>query len=385
MDAPTASPTGPLRVAWFGHAGGKRADGLSTYSLAVTNALSNRGVRVRFFFHRHDGTYSPISQSVPLTAAKFKTVIMPAPGTASRIASALREFRPDVVHVSLSFSLLDTWLLDHARRSGIPTVATVHLPYAPVKTARGRVLQAVYRLHASTLTRADRCIALSNDQRDLLVAVGCAPGRIDVVPNGVDVRQLTPGASRIRSALGARFVVAYMGRLDPEKRVPALARAFQEQSWPADHRLLIAGSGTQEARIARMSAADPRIVYLGAVHDRRRCLDILRAADVFVLPSTAEGLSLAMLEAMATGCAVVATEVGEDGAALEGAGMLIPVRPLQPALGTALQLLRDDAALRADLGRRARERVEDAYSLERSIDRLMTIYGDVCHWGSAVA
>lgn len=368
------SPAGPLRVAWFGHGGGRRADGLSSYSATTVRALRKQGVELAFFFHRHDGNAVPVAQAISLSAARFKTLIMPSPGTAARISQELRDFRPDVVHVSLSFSLLDTWLLAHCRRAGIPTIATVHLPYARVHSGRGRVLHALYRFHAHTLSLADRCIALSNDQRELLVSVGCDRDRIDVLPNGVDTSEISPGPSRIRSRLGGTFVVGYMGRLDPEKRVLDLVHAFRRRRWSDDDRLVIAGSGSQQLRISRIADHDPRIVMLGAIHDRQECIDLLRAVDVFVLPSTAEGLSLSLLEAMAAGCAVVATDVGDDGALVSGAGMVLPAHPLEPSLGTALEKLRDDPELRARLGLLARLRVQDSYSSAVTVEGLMRNY-----------
>ncbi len=365
---------GPLRVAWFGHGGGRRADGLSSYSAATVRALRQHGVEVAFFFHRHDGDAVPAAQAISLSAARFKTVIMPSPGTAARIARKLMEFRPDVVHVSLSFSLLDAWLLAHCRRIGIPTVATVHLPYARPRGGRERVFHALYRFHAHTLALADRCIALSKDQRELLVSVGCDRNRIEVLPNGVDTSEVSPGASQIRSTLGGGFVVGYMGRLDPEKRVLELINAFQRRRWSGDDRLFIAGGGVEEERIRRVARHDPRIVMFGAIHDRQRCIDLLRGIDVFILPSTVEGLSLSLLEAMAAGCAVVATDVGDDGRLVTGAGVVLPAYPLEPSLGTALQALRDDPTLRSQLGSLARARVSDSYSIATTVDALMGTY-----------
>lgn len=368
----------PLRVAWFGHGSGRRADGLSSYSEQMVTALAGHDVQVLFFCHRLDGDRAPVQQAVRLRAARFKTVVLPLPGSRRRIARELARFKPHVVHVSLSHSLLDAWVLRVARRRRIPTVVTVHLPYAPASSARGRVLRALYRFHHAALARADRCIALSGDQRDLLLSIGCDAARIDVVPNGVDTASITPGHSRLRSELGASFVVAYVGRLDPEKRVHELVRAFMRQPWPDDHVLLIAGAGVMERRLRRTARDDPRVRLLGAVHERARCVDILRAADVFVLPSTAEGLSLSLLEAMSAGCAIIATDVAEDGAAVADAGIRIPVRPLDGHLDAALQRLHDDVSLRAALGQRARRRACSAYSLRTRVERLLRTYGELC-------
>ncbi|HEX6539300.1 MAG TPA: glycosyltransferase family 4 protein [Candidatus Dormibacteraeota bacterium] len=364
-------------MAWFGHGSGRRADGLTSYSHEVVSALARRGVDVCFFSYRRDGHLAPVQRTVQLGSARFKTVTIPVPATMDAIRRELERFRPDVLHLSLSHSLLDARVLHLARARGLATVVTVHLPYAPVDSGRGRVLYALYRFHARALKTADRCIALSDDQRDLLLSVGCDPSRIDVVGNGVDTQLISPGPSQVRADIGARFVVTYIGRIDPEKRVPQLVEAFLGMGWPGDHALLIAGTGAREAQVRRMTRDAPQVRMLGLVNDRERCVDMLRGTDVFVLPSTAEGLSLSMLEAMAAGCAVIATDVAEDGAALGDAGIRIPREPLEPALTQALTRLHDDAALRAALGRRARQRALAAYSLHERIDTLLRVYGDL--------
>jgi len=153
-----------------------------------------------------------------------------------------------------------------------------------------------------------------------------------------------------------------------------LVHSFQRRRWSDDDRLVIAGSGSQQLRISRIAEHDPRIIVLGAIHDRNEVIDLLRGIDVFVLPSTAEGLSLSLLEAMAAGCAVVATDVGDDGPLVSGAGMVLAAYPLEPSLGTALETLRADPTLRRELGSLARQRVNDSYSSAVTVEGLMSMY-----------
>jgi glycosyltransferase involved in cell wall biosynthesis len=98
---------------------------------------------------------------------------------------------------------------------------------------------------------------------------------------------------------------------------------------------------------------------------------------VFVLPSTAEGLSLALLEAMSVGRAVIATDAGEDGAVVGDAGVVIPVSPLEPALGDALRQLHRDSDLRQSLAQRARARALESFSLRTNVDGLEQLYLDL--------
>lgn len=370
-----ATPPGSLRVAWFGHAEGRRADGLSTYSRQTVQGLRRRGVEVQFVSHALDGDITPVETRTRLRAVRFKTVTLPMPGSADTIERTLDEFRPDVVHCSWSFSLLDGQIGRMAHRRGAAAVATFHLPYAAPGTARGRVLQGLYRYHVRHLQQYDACVALSEGQRDLLVDAGFPASRIEVIHNGVDVDAITPGPSSLKQRLRARFVVLSMGRLDPEKRVPALVRTFLDLHWPEDHVLAIAGDGVQRGRVRRLAEGRRNVRVLGVVAGEEERLSLLRGADVFVLPSTAEGLALSMLEAMAAGCAVIATDVGEDGAALGDAGMRIPASPLAPHLRAALETLRSDDSLRAGLGLRARARAVERFGLQGNVDRLLDLYG----------
>jgi glycosyltransferase involved in cell wall biosynthesis len=365
----------PLRIAFFGHAQGRRGDGLSTYSRELVGALRARGAAVRFFAHREDGDIVPVAagDAVLLTAWHFKTVTIPRLGSMRAITAALEDFAPDVVHISWSFSLYDGAIAAAAHQLRAACVATFHLPHGPSGTARGRVLQGLYRYHRMHMRHVDRCIALSAEQRDLLVRAGYPAARVVVIPNGVDPDAFRPGPSRVRAELGARLVVLYIGRLDPEKRVPSLIESFVSLGLPDDHVLCIAGDGIQRDRIRRLATHHANVRVLGLV-DAARALELLRGCDVFALPSTAEGLALSLLEAMATGCAIVATDAGENGRALEDAGLVIPVHPLRPALDDALRTLIADADLRARLGTAARRRALSDYSMTRNAQRVLDVY-----------
>ncbi len=364
----------PLRVAWFGHFQGRHGNGLAAYSRQTVAALRARGVEVLFFAHREGGVATPPRQGVELRGLHLKTVTVSLPGSLDRIEAELSRFRPHVVHVSVSFSLLDGAVASLAQHRHIPAVATVHLPYGSLHSARARVLREVYRFQAWRLARFDSIVALSEGQRALLIESGRDPARIVVIPNAVDTDRFRPGRSHLRTDVKGRFIVVYMGRLDAEKRVPHLARSFLRQGWGEDHLLLIAGNGTQRRQLQRLAAEHPQVRLLGVISEEEARVDLLRAADVFVLPSTAEGLSLALLEAMSVGRPVIATDAGEDGTVVGDAGVVIPVSPLEPALSEALGRLHDDASLRRRLARGARARAVESYSLRTNVDRLEELY-----------
>ena len=119
-------------------------------------------------------------------------------------------------------------------------------------------------------------------------------------------------------------------------------------------------------------------VWWGYEASLNRRVAMLQLAEVFILPSLVEGLSLALLEAMASGTACVATDAGADGEVLEGgAGIVISTQGVTTQLRTLLPVLRDQPVLTAELGRRARVRALERYTLSRNIDSLEALYADL--------
>ena len=104
---------------------------------------------------------------------------------------------------------------------------------------------------------------------------------------------------------------------------------------------------------------------------------MLRAMDIFVLPSAVEGLSLSLLEAMACGVAPVATDVGSDGEAIRGAGLVLDPKDLEGQLRLALRTLLEYPEFRGSLGRQARLRAVERYSLRDNLNRLLSLYREL--------
>jgi glycosyltransferase involved in cell wall biosynthesis len=126
--------------------------------------------------------------------------------------------------------------------------------------------------------------------------------------------------------------------------------------------------------------------WWGYEPEAQKRLALLQLAEVFLLPSLVEGLSLALLEAMASGTACVATDAGADGEVLEGgAGIVISTQGVTTQLRTLLPVLRDQPVLTAELGRRARDRVLERYTLARNLDALEALYADLTRQPLAAA
>jgi glycosyltransferase involved in cell wall biosynthesis len=298
---------------------------------------------------------------------------------AAEAAARLVRTRPDVLHAYSLFSPAAVALF--ARRAlGVPTV---------VKVLRGGELGDGIRLRrkpfgalrvAGLARGIDRFLAISREIDTELAALGIPSDRRCFLPNGVDTERFQRADDRERAQLRARLAVGsgplfvYAGRLVPEKRVEDLLSAWAGVR-AADPRaeLVVLGSGPCEIELRRMAPAG--VQFPGDVPD---VAPWLRAADVFVLPSRTEGLSNALLEAMAAGLAVVATAVGgavdliDDG---HSGRLVAPGQPL--ALRDALVSVAADAALRARLGAAARERVMSGYALPVIADRLVHLYREL--------
>ncbi len=371
-----------LRVAWLGHKSAKLGGGMATYSREITAGLRRKGLQVTFF-HHGDWTGQPRDgatedeESVPLDSISLvKTVILSTPRAKRKLADRLRRHEFDVVHASFWFSSLDFDLPKLCRELGIPFVATFHVAFDRRRNVVAQVFSAAYRLYAPALKQCDRVIVFGASQRDVLLKLGVPARTLLIIPNGVDVEKYSPGPSDRKRRFGAERLFLFMGRVDAEKNVDVLLEAFLHADPPASTKLLIMGSGTERRRLERFYR-DRRVIFTGHIAEESERIAILRAADAFLLPSSVEGLSLSMLEAMSCGVATVATDVGSDGEALGGAGIVIDPSNLSVELEMAIRQLLDLPFLIPELGRLARQRVLERFSLDRNLDGLIEVYEEL--------
>jgi len=232
----------------------------------------------------------------------------------------------------------------------------------------------------------------SDLQADVLMRQGVPANRLAVIPNGVDPELWAPSpaaASSDRLELEGRFdgrrVFLYMGRIATEKNVEALLRAWRLVQ-PQGCTLVVVGDGPLRPSLMQSYGSEINVHWWGHEPDQAKRLALLQLAEVFLLPSLVEGLSLALLEAMASGTACVATDAGADGEVLDGgAGIVISTQGVTTQLRTLLPVLRAPPVLTAELGRRARQRALERYTLARNIDQLETLYAQLIPQSSLAA
>jgi glycosyltransferase involved in cell wall biosynthesis len=199
--------------------------------------------------------------------------------------------------------------------------------------------------------------------------------------NGIDTAAHAPLPVAERAALRTQLgltgpTVLFTGALRAQKNLPLLIEAVA--GLPAEVRLDIVGTGPDEgaarAAVERHRVVD-RVRFVGPVADVR---PYLRAADLFVLPSVAEGMSNSLLEAMAAGLPVVATAIPANAALLrEGENSLLFPSGDAAALRSALAALLADRDLRQRFGAAARAYIVERFDLERVIDRYLEIYQQI--------
>jgi glycosyltransferase involved in cell wall biosynthesis len=190
--------------------------------------------------------------------------------------------------------------------------------------------------------------------------------RAMVVLNGVEsaapVSAAEKAEARAKLSLPADATVAvFVGALDEVKDPLAAAQAARQ----AGIQLIVAGDGPLRSPL---EAQGGRV--LGRLDDVRPAL---AASDVFVLPSKREGLSFALLEAMSCGLAPVVSDGPGNPETVGDAGVVVPYGDVAGFAG-ALARLRDDAALRSQLGAKARSRVQRDFSAERMLRETKAVY-----------
>jgi glycogen(starch) synthase len=287
--------------------------------------------------------------------------------------------RVDLVHVHCGEDLAVLPLAClAARRHGCPLVATMHISVRhamrPV-TARGVLLRAGGSvMERWLLPAADAVIALTPSTARLLRADGIPDGRVHIIPPGYDPALFEaasadpfPGVPRPR--------VAYLGRLAPQKNIGTLLAAFAQL--PADIQLLLVGDGPDRPALQRQAQDLGGRAHFTGFLPHAAVPAVLAHVDLLVLPSLYEDLSSALIEAMAAGLPVVATQVGGTADLVRHGVNGLLVGPQDPdALAAAIGQILADPAMAARMAAAARSTAA-AYAWPDLARRVLDVYHHV--------
>lgn len=241
-------------------------------------------------------------------------------------------------------------------------------------------------LNRVLFNRISRIIAVSKAVRSDILETNrvSSPDKVITVYNGIDAEQFGASSTiqqEVRSRLDLvdkeAFVFGTVGRLTKVKGQAVLLKAFARvcQQYPRSC-LVLAGKGPLEIELRNLAAKlniEKHVIFLG---HRKDIPDVLRAYDVFVLPSFSEGLCLALLEAMASGIPVIASRVGGIPEILNGPGlgMMVPPSSVEELAFAMERFCGMDQVKRDEIGKALRDRVLDEFTKEKMISAMSKEY-----------
>jgi glycosyltransferase involved in cell wall biosynthesis len=284
------------------------------------------------------------------------------------LARVLRSERPDLIY---TFSHPNTVIFSYlAKQRGL--AGRVVVSYHAMGDTGGTRQVVPYLL--PLLRRADALLAVAEIQKNYLVETERLPrDKIRVIHNGVDTARFQPPTSAERSAIRKELglgddeiAIISVASLKPLKRIDALLTAAAGLVTAGEAvRVIVVGDGSERAALEKLAAdlgIAARVSFLGLRDDVER---VLKASDVFVLASRTEAFPNVVLEAMATGLPVIATDVGSVREMVEPDSSALIVPPGDDAaLAASLKTLSRDAALRTRLGQRGREIVNQRFRFD---------------------
>jgi glycosyltransferase involved in cell wall biosynthesis len=370
---------GRLRVAMVIQGFHPRVGGAEGQLRAVAPRLRDAGIDVHVVTRRYPGmTPFALVDGVPVhrLASPGPKLVASLAFTAGAV-ERIRRLQPHVIHAHELLSP-STIAVAAGRLTATPIVVKV-LISGEVRYLRDERPFGAQRM-ALLRRQVDAFVTISKDIDAELAASGVPAGRRRFIPNGVDTHRFRPASDEVRLAArraigaGPGPTLVYVGRLEPQKNLLQLVEVFARvrEHVPGAH-LLLAGQGSQHGLLHER--AGPGVRLLGAVDD---VTHLLAAADAFVLPSWREGLSNALLEAMACALPVVVTSVGGAAELVEHGRSGFLVAPGDAAqLEQTLRRVLGDPDTARQSGALARDAVVRRYSLDDRIEEFVALYREL--------
>ena len=306
-------------------------------------------------------------------------------GSYRRLRDLFRRERFDMVHAHTPVAALIGRLA--AWRAGVGRIVyTAHGFYFHDRMAwPKRVLFIALEWLAGRVT--DVLFTQAAEDADGARRLGlCRGGVIEAIGNGVDPARFHPAENeaaraRTRRGIGAgedSVAIMMVGRLVAEKGYPELFQAMagvpDAELWVVGDRLVSDHASSIDRAIDAVERDETLSARVRLLGYREDVPDLLRAADIFVLPSQREGMPRSIIEAMMTGLPVIATDIrgSREEVATEETGLLVPVDD-PAALAAALGRLASDAGLRTRMGAAGRKRALDLFDESRIIARQLEL------------
>jgi len=309
---------------------------------------------------------------IPVSSMGMKVGSLPDPRAVLRLARLLRKVRPDIVETWMYHADLLGGTAAKLARSGLPIMWNIRQSNLDPALNRRRTLQVVRLCARVSSWLPDTIVCCSSEARRSHAAAGYDASKLRVIPNGFDLSAFhpDPDARRaVRAELGISDdtpVIGMVARVDPQKDhrnfVEAAARLLAQRP---DVRFVLCGHNTSLANATLAEWIDaagvrPACQLLGPRHDIPR---LTAAFDIATLSSVGEGFPNVLGEAMACGVPCVATDVGDSAELIGDTGYVVPPRDAGALARAWDELLGAGRAAREALGLRARQRIEERFSI----------------------
>jgi glycosyltransferase involved in cell wall biosynthesis len=342
-------------------------------TLALGSGLAGRDCEVMLAAARSSPLAEAAAGRLPLETFRFESIPLVTPPALARLC---REWNPDVIHAQTSRAHTHAWLARTYIRNAAPLVVSRRVAFHLTGGPLGRLK---YRRGVAHYIPISRAAAAT------LTAAGVPDDQMTVIPSGVDTVRFgqaagNPGLLDTRGISRDNFIVGTAGSFTPEKGHGVLIDAAKLviDRHPECYFILV-GTGWLEEELQARAEGEGR-GRIGLILATPPLEEVLPQFDLFVLPSLKEGLSTALLAAMAAGIPVVASRTGGiPEVVTEGCGLLVPPGDAE-SLADAIASMIDNEAMRQEIAQRAQARVHD-FDIALTVERTLQVYRRIIEGG----
>lgn len=353
---------------------GLKIGGVVVYSERLLKHLKSHGHKVYILRFTRKKRVQKNIFPIPYYFAESRSfIVVPSEKTQGIIRNLLVRLKPDIVYTSIGLSPLDFLLPSLCHELNIPIAGVWHADFNHSLSSFQILAKSLFLAYLPFTKQLDLIHVFSQKLSDFHSSKGISPKRILVLPNGVDEKFYTPGSSEFAKRYNTHKNILFLGRLTLQKNPEVLIKSFLSLGELNGTKLVLVGHGELEEEL-REKYPEKSIIFTGVVKDEKIKKDIMRACQLSVLPSRAEGMPLALLEAMSCGLACIASDAGSNSELLDQAGIIIPSTRLKQELPVMLRICLEYPEITQILGKKARQKVVDQYSQEAIFDKLTSTF-----------
>lgn len=362
-----------MRIVLIDKEEGLKIGGISIYSQRLFNHLQLIGHQVYILRFSRKRLQQKNIFAIPYYLAESRSFIfIPSEKTIGIIRKHLTDIKPDIIYTTIGLSPLDFLLPSLCHDLKIPVAGVWHADFNYARSSFQILAKSLFLAYLPFTKQLDLLHVFSQKLADFYSEKGIARKRILILPNGVDEKFYTPGPSEFAGRFDIKKGILFLGRLTMQKNPEILIKSFLglDPGTRKNTKLVLVGYGELEKEL-REKYQNSHVIFTGAIKDEKKKRDIIRACQISVLPSRAEGMPLALLEAMSCGLACIASDAGSNNELLRDTGIVIPSTRLSQELPLALRLCISHPELTRLLGDKARKIILEEYSQETIFDRLI--------------